>query len=163
MDILGIPIAQFGAEGSTTTIATKSSSMDGGGDLFKPANFVAAENTSVPNNISAITMSLVQKYPKIRANALMSHSLLTYEDGRIGNKGACLNYNLLGLCSDPKCNYRHARAKPTPDGIKPSSTSYVRRCKATLQAEVKQTKSGSAAPPPDSGGQHWRPCWQDPR
>jgi hypothetical protein len=79
---------------------------------------VAAKNTSVPDDISAIMMPLVQKYPKITANALMSHSLLTYEDIHVGNKGACLNYNLVGLCSDPKCNYRHARAKPTPDPIK---------------------------------------------
>jgi hypothetical protein len=106
--------------------------MDSGGDLFKPAHFVAAKNTSVPDDISAITMPLVQKYPKIRANALMSHSLLTHEGICVGNKGVCLNYNLLGLCSDPKCNYRHARAKPTPDRIKsgvnilrPAAQSYL--------------------------------------
>jgi hypothetical protein len=88
------------------------------GDLFKPADFVLQKNTSVPDDISAITMPLMQKHPQITANALMAHGALTFEDIRVGNKGACLNYNLLGICSDPKCSYRHARAKPTPERIK---------------------------------------------
>jgi hypothetical protein len=79
---------------------------------------VLQKNTSVPDDISAITMPLMQKHPQITANALMAHGALTFEDIRVGNKGACLNYNLLGICSDPKCSYRHARAKPTPERIK---------------------------------------------
>jgi hypothetical protein len=47
----------------------------------------------------------------------------------MGNKGACLNFNLLGVCSDPKCLYRHARAKPNK--LKLFLTSYVGRSKAT--------------------------------
>jgi hypothetical protein len=50
----------------------------------------------------------------------------------VGNKGACLNYNLLGICSDPKCSYRHARAKSTPerieavvDALRPAVQSYL--------------------------------------
>jgi hypothetical protein len=118
MDILGVPIAQFGADGSSGTTTTELSSMSSGGDLFKPADFVSPKNTSVPDDISAITMPLVQKHPQITANTLMSHGSLTFEDIRVGNKGACLNYNLLGICSDPKCSYRHSRAKPTPERIK---------------------------------------------
>jgi hypothetical protein len=118
MDILGVPIAQFGADGSSGTTTTELSSMSSGGDLFKPADFVSPKNTSVPDDISAITMPLVQQHPQITANTLMSHGSLTFEDIRVGNKGACLNYNLLGICSDPKCSYRHSRAKPTPERIK---------------------------------------------
>jgi predicted exporter len=35
-----------------------------------------------------------------------------------GNKGACLNYNLLGVCKDRTCSYRHSRAQPTAKRIK---------------------------------------------
>jgi hypothetical protein len=63
-------------------------------------------------------MPLMEKFPKVTANALMSHGSLNFEDIRIGNKGACLNYNLLGICTDAKCSYRHAKAKPTPERIK---------------------------------------------
>ena len=107
MDILGVPVAQFGANGSGPgTAATSLSSMSSGpGKLFKPAEFVAPKNASVPDDISAITMPLMDKFPKVTANALMLHGSLNFEDIRIGNKGACLNYNLLGACTDAKCSY----------------------------------------------------------
>jgi hypothetical protein len=63
-------------------------------------------------------MPLIQKFPQVTANALMAHGSLNFEDIRVGNKGACLNYNLLGICSDSKCSYRHAKAKPTPEQVK---------------------------------------------
>ena len=58
------------------------------------------------------------KFPNATANSLMSHGQLAFEDIRIGNKGACLNYNLLGSCTDRTCTYRHSRAKPTAERIK---------------------------------------------
>jgi hypothetical protein len=60
----------------------------------------------------------MEKFPKATAEALMSHSSLRYEDIRVGNKGACLNFNLLGICNDPNCSFRHTQAKPTDDRIK---------------------------------------------
>jgi hypothetical protein len=35
----------------------------------------------------------------------MAHGDLRYDGIRIGNKGACLNYNLLGICKDQTCPY----------------------------------------------------------
>jgi hypothetical protein len=58
------------------------------------------------------------KFPKATAEALMSHANLKYEDIRVGNKGACLNFNLLGICKDPNCSYRHTKANPTDERIK---------------------------------------------
>jgi hypothetical protein len=118
MDILGVPLAQFKAHDSTSTAGTELSSLSSGPDLFKPADFVAPKNTSVPDDISAITMPLLEQFPNVTTTALMSHGQLGFEDIRVGNKGACLNYNLLGICSDPKCSYRHSRAKPTAERIK---------------------------------------------
>jgi hypothetical protein len=94
------------------------SMSSGSGDLFKPADFVSPKNASVPDDIIAITMPLMEKFPRVTANALMSHGSLNFEDIHVGNKGACLNYNLLGICTDVKCSYRHARAKPTTERIK---------------------------------------------
>lgn len=48
----------------------------------------------------------------------MSHANLKYEDIRVGNKGACLNFNLLGVCNDAGCSYRHTLARPAEDRIK---------------------------------------------
>jgi hypothetical protein len=132
MDILGVPVAQFGASnGGPSTAATDLSSLSSNRDeLFKPAEFVAPKNASVPDDISAITMPLMDKFPQATANALMAHGSLNFEDIRVGNKGACLNYNLLGICSDPKCSYRHSRAKPTPERIK----QVVEALKPTIQS-----------------------------
>ena len=63
-------------------------------------------------------MPLLQKFPKATAEALMAHGDLRYDDIRIGNKGPCLNYNLLGICKDRTCLYRHSIAQPTPERIK---------------------------------------------
>ena len=54
----------------------------------------------------------------MQPRALMTHGQLNFEDIRAGNKGACLNYNLLGVCKDRTCSYRHSRAQPTPERIK---------------------------------------------
>jgi hypothetical protein len=118
MDILGVPLAQFKAHEGSTAATELSSLSSGPGELFKPADFVSSKNTSVPDNISAITMPLMEKFPNVTANSLMSHGQLSFDDIRVGNKGACLNYNLLGICADPKCSYRHSRAKPTAERIK---------------------------------------------
>jgi hypothetical protein len=117
MDILGVPLAQFRAHESST-VETESSLSSNPGEMFKPAEFVSATNSNVPDDISAITMPLREKFPNVTTTALMSHGQLSFDDIWVGNKGACLNYNLLGICSDPKCSYRHARAKPTAERIK---------------------------------------------
>jgi hypothetical protein len=51
-----------------------------------------SENPGVADDISDVTMSMLQKFPHRAAEALcmMSHGDLQYDDIRIGNKGACL-------------------------------------------------------------------------
>jgi hypothetical protein len=63
-------------------------------------------------------MPMLQKFPNATAEVLMAHGDLRYEDIRIGNKGACLNYNLLAICKDRTCSYRHSKAQSTPERIK---------------------------------------------
>ena len=87
-------------------------------DLFRPADYVPHRNAEVPDDISLLTSPLMDKFPKTTAEALMSHSSLRYEDIRAGNKGAYLNFNLLGICNDPSCSFRHTHENPTDDRIK---------------------------------------------
>jgi hypothetical protein len=120
MDIMGVPLQQFGAQHprGTGTLITADSSVTGSNDIFRPAEWVTPTNPSVADDISALTMPLLEKFPHATAEALMAHSDLRYDDIRIGNKGACLNYNLLGICKDRSCSYRHSKAQPTPERIK---------------------------------------------
>jgi hypothetical protein len=123
MDIMGVPLEQFGAQhprGSGGTLSTADSTLSSNSNdqLFKPADWVTPKNNSVADDISALTMPLLEKFPHATAEALMAHSDLRYDDIRIGNKGACLNYNLLGVCKDRSCSYRHSKAQPTPERIK---------------------------------------------
>jgi hypothetical protein len=116
-DIMGVPVEQFGVETMRGTAVSAASSRSGQ-ELFKPADYVPHRNPEVPDDISVLTDPLMAKFPKATAEALMSHANLKYEDIRVGNKGACLNFNLLGICKDPNCSYRHTKANPTDERIK---------------------------------------------
>lgn len=58
------------------------------------------------------------KFPKVTTNILMTHSSLKYEDIQVANKGACLSFNLLGICGDSNCTYWHTQVRPTKNRIK---------------------------------------------
>jgi hypothetical protein len=121
MDIMGVPSEQFKAthpRGDASTNQTADSTLSSGDSLFRPAEYVSHKNSSIADDISAITTPLVEKFPHATTEALMAHGDLRYNDICIGNKGACLNYNLFGVCNDKACSYCHARAKPTADIIK---------------------------------------------
>jgi hypothetical protein len=92
--------------------------LSSGDSLFRPTKYVSHKNSSIADDISAITTPLVETFPHATTEALMTHGDLQYDDIRIGNKGACLNYNLFGVCKDKACSYRHAKAKPTTERIK---------------------------------------------
>jgi hypothetical protein len=135
MDIMGVPLSQFGAvhpRSTDTTVPESSRGSSRDDAMFKPADWVAPKNPSVSDDISVLTMPLMQKFPKATADALMAHADLRYDDIRIGNKGACLNFNLLGACADKNCTYRHSQAKPTAerarsvaDRLKPAIESFI--------------------------------------
>ena len=86
--------------------------------MFKPKDYVPHWNTKVPYDISVITDPLMNFFPKESADSLMSHSISSYEDIRVDNKGACLNFNSLGLCGDTHCYYRYTKANLTRKRIK---------------------------------------------
>jgi hypothetical protein len=119
MDIMGVLLQQFGAQhprGTGTLITADSGATSN--NIFRPAEWVTPTNPNVVDGISTVTMPLLEKFPHATAEALMAHSDLQYDDIRIRNKGACLNYNLLGICKDRSCSYRHSKAQPTPERVK---------------------------------------------
>lgn len=85
--------------------------------MFRPASHIPQINGNIPDEISTLTNPLLEKYPKVTMAAVMSFADLKYEDIRVGNKGACLNLNLLGICHDSGCQYRHTQGKPTAERI----------------------------------------------
>jgi hypothetical protein len=74
-------------------------------------------NRDIPDEISTLTMPLLERFPKATMASLMAHSDLKYDDIRVGNKGACLNLNLLGICSDSGCQYRHSKSNPSAERV----------------------------------------------
>jgi hypothetical protein len=119
-DIMGVLVDQFGLQrqsqrGKPVSSANISST---GQDMFRPADYVPYQNKELSDNISVLTNPLMTKFLKVMTGALMTHSSLKYEDIRVGNKGACLNFNLLGICSNEKCTYWHTHARPSEDRIK---------------------------------------------
>ena len=87
--------------------ATPDKSNRSSTEIFKLTLYVPHRNTEAPYDISVFTNSLMEKFLKSTVESLMSHANLKYGDIRVGNKGACLNFNLLRICSDTNCSYRH--------------------------------------------------------
>jgi hypothetical protein len=118
-DIMGVPLEQFGERAYPSTVTRESDGgRTGGSEMFRPAEYIAAENTDIPDDISSITGPLLDKFPKTTAEQIMSSGALKYDDLRVGQRGACLNQNLLGRCSNPKCTYIHGIARPTAERAK---------------------------------------------
>jgi hypothetical protein len=82
----------------------------------------------------------------------MAHGDLRYDDIRIGNKGACLNYNLFGVCKDKACSYRHARAKPSADRIKTVADKLKPAVQSFMAAGAPLSR-GKGKGPHDNNGQ----------
>jgi hypothetical protein len=120
LDIMGVPMDQFRAghpRGKGSTVTTTDSTISSAETLFRPAQYVTQRDANVVDDISAVTMPLIEKFPNATAQELMAHGDLRYKDIRVSNKGACLNYNLLGMCSDQACTYRHTKAKPMQERV----------------------------------------------
>jgi hypothetical protein len=112
-DILGVPLEQFRERSSYPANITRDlGGSKSNGDMFRLADFIASKNMDIPDNISTLTGSLLHKYPSVTAKQIMSSGTLKYDNLRVGQRGACLNQNLLGRCSNPKCMYIHASTKP---------------------------------------------------
>ena len=102
-------------------------------DFFKPAEFLPHINSYIHDDISGIVDPLMTEFPNTTEEAIMNRSNFQYDDIRVGNKGAHLNYNLVGIYNDYNCYYQHTKAKPTPERIKvvkwklePAISSYIK-------------------------------------
>ena len=87
-------------------------------EIFKRADYIPNQNTKVTDDISVLTNLLMEKFTKATSQSLMSHAKLKYGDIRMDNNGACLNYNLLVICSDSNCSYRQTKANTSGERIK---------------------------------------------
>ena len=143
-DIMGVPLEQFGERAYPATVSQGSSggSSGGGSGLFRPAEYIAAENLEIPDDISVITGPLMDKYPTATADQIMSHGALKYEDLRVGQRGACLNQNLLGRCNNPKCTYIHGVAKPTAQRTKEVATKLGPAVQSFMTAKAAKSAAG---------------------
>jgi hypothetical protein len=85
-------------------------------DLFPGAkpDHVPMTNDSVADDISAITGPLTEKFPDATVGELLRGGA-KFKDLRMGKRGTCMNYNLLGVCSEPDCRYQHNKSKPAPE------------------------------------------------
>jgi hypothetical protein len=65
MDIMGVPLEQFGATHPRGggTASTANSTLSTTDSLFRPADWVSPKNASVSDDISAVTMPLLDKFP----------------------------------------------------------------------------------------------------
>jgi hypothetical protein len=124
-DLLGVPLNQFLIASLPAPGGGFGNGGEGGGSrgerprgdsMFRPASHIP-QTQNIPDEISTITSPLLVKYPKVNMSEVMAFSDLKYEDIRVGNKGACLNLNLLGVCHDSGCQYRHTQGKPTAGRI----------------------------------------------
>ena len=114
-DVIGVPVAQFFGEcqPQRRAIVSEDSSW-ATPKIFKPKNYVPHRNTEVPDDISVLANPIMVKFPMAMEYSLMIHAILKYKDIRVGNYVSCPNYNLLGICSNTKCSYRHTKkTQPT--------------------------------------------------
>jgi hypothetical protein len=143
MNIMGIPLDQFNAthpQADASTSQMANCTLSSGDSMFRPAKYVSHKNSSIADHISVVTTPLVNKFPNATTEALMAHDDLRYNDIHIGNKGACLKYNLFGICKDKVCSYCHARAKPSADIIKMVTD----KLKKAIQSFIYRPNSGIA-------------------
>ena len=153
-DILGVPLEQFGertSNPSTITQDSLGSGRRGNGEIFRPAEFIAGENLHIPDDISTITGPLLDKHPSVTAEQIMSFGALKYDDLRVGQRGACLNQNLLGRCDNPACTYIHEVAKPATQRAKevaaklaPAIASFM-KARASRAGAKRKRRPGTAA------------------
>ena len=102
--------------------------------MFKTSEFVTHRNTDIHDDISGIADPLMTKFPKTTAESITNHAKLRYDEIRVGNKGSCLNYNLILICHNANCYYQHTNATTTPERIKvvkenlhPTISSYIKK------------------------------------
>ena len=68
--------------------------------MFNPGEFVTHINTEIHEDTSGITDPLMTEFPKKTEKDLMNHANLQYNERSMVIKGACLNYNILGICNE---------------------------------------------------------------
>jgi hypothetical protein len=119
LDQIDLPTELLGRRPAPVSDASSRTQDKRPDDLFpgaKPA-FVPMTNDSVPDNISAITGPFMEKFPDATVGDLLWAGA-KFEDLRMRKRGNCMNYNLLGICTDPSCRYQHNKANPAADKAK---------------------------------------------
>jgi hypothetical protein len=68
-------------------------------------------NTAIPPLCQMAVASFTKLYPTLSVMDMVKKGGIKFGEVQIGGKGDCINFNLLGKCSDPYCTYNHRPAK----------------------------------------------------
>ena len=118
-DIIAFPVAQLGGEEQIQSrVDVDRERSRSRVELFKPEEVVPHRNTDIHEDISGIADSTMTEFLQTTSESLMNHANLRCDEIRVRGEGACLNYNLLDICNEAKCSYRHTRANSTAEIIK---------------------------------------------
>jgi hypothetical protein len=113
---VGVPEEQFLGRSVTEGILTGA----GGGtarDLFPEAKEPSGPyvNLAIIPEFKTALEEVLKAFPRLNVHKLLKHadnvSLNSITVGRRGHH--CINYNIIGRCSDRRCRYQHLAAKPT--------------------------------------------------
>jgi hypothetical protein len=100
---LTCPVADFLGPGKSTTTGTKAKKTEGtqGNHGRQPT-----QNPSIPPICQPCVKELKQLYPTMGIFSFCKKGKVKYANVAIGGKGDCVNYGLLGECTE-ECSYRH--------------------------------------------------------
>ena len=121
-NMLGVPEYQFLGQSllSEDISIVTSSSGSNVGTLFKLAYNGPYKNFKLVDGFRAVAKPALQHVPNLTVPLLCKAiEALNIWDISVGYRGqSCLNYNLMRVCVDPTCNYKHVAASPPKDKVK---------------------------------------------
>jgi hypothetical protein len=78
-----------------------------------PARMKALVNTEIPAGCKRAVEALNAIHLNISLTDLIKKGEAAYSNIRVGSKGDCISFDLLGRC--PGCPHRHVMCNPTPE------------------------------------------------
>ena len=117
---IGCPTDEFLGQHDDEYVQSTLTSGSGSPPMFKPAYQGPYSNSNLPPQLKTVAADFRKKCPGVTVTQLLDaypdkFSLRSVQLGRAGHH--CINYNVVGHCADPTCNYAHQLAKPTAERL----------------------------------------------